>query len=46
MSAETTHQHVEVDVPRTGLKPCDSCGFEVPDNLRVCWKCGAVLDSE
>jgi len=26
------------------MYPCPECGSIIPDKLKVCWSCGAVLD--
>ncbi|HUV53657.1 MAG TPA: hypothetical protein VMW03_00470 [Candidatus Krumholzibacteriaceae bacterium] len=43
MSAEASFETVEAEAHREGFKRCPGCGYELPDNLVVCWKCGAVL---
>jgi ribosomal protein S27E len=43
MSAETTIEAVEAEAPKEGFMRCPECGYEIPDNLVVCWKCGTVL---
>jgi transposase len=43
MSAEASIETVEAEAPKEGFIHCPRCGYELPDNLVICWKCGAVL---
>ena len=43
MSTEVQVQvHIE-QVPEVGLIYCPNCGFEIPETLKICWKCGERL---
>lgn len=26
------------------MKTCPKCGTEIPDQVKICWKCGYCLD--
>jgi hypothetical protein len=39
MSYETVEVFSETNV-ETGFMYCPNCGFEIPDSIIVCWKCG------
>jgi len=43
MSIEVELQEHFEPAPDTGLIACPNCGFEVPDSLVICWKCGYRL---
>ena len=45
MSAEATTETVEAEAgtSKEGFIRCPQCGYEIPDNLVVCWKCGTIL---
>jgi ribosomal protein S27E len=43
MSTEASLQvHIEPS-SKIGLIRCPGCGFEIPDTIVVCWKCGKRL---
>lgn len=43
MSVEAIVEAGEAEVPKEGFMHCPRCGYEIPDNLVICWKCGAAL---
>jgi hypothetical protein len=40
MAASVKHRYAEKSTEKTGLKKCVRCGFEIPESLVICWKCG------
>ena len=43
MSTEVILQEPQIHDPKSKENKCPKCGFDAPEGIPICWKCGEHL---